>query len=150
MLTIEKKLADKNTAAIIAFFFGFLGLHIIYLKKPWWQAALYLLASAIGIPAMIYLYQHDWQYGAMWYVSLFFIASYLAGLIASLCYALFSTHRWLRYMNLDAHAQNMQKPEHQITSAGVFCAIMTLMLMTGVLVSYIALGFQRYFESVTL
>lgn len=136
---------NKNTATLLAFWGGFLGLHFLYLRKPIWQIVLQILLLIIAIPSIIYLVKHDWQFGLAWLGLTCGLINILISYICAICYGLWGAKRWHAYLN-DNDAYILTQDFKDLSTTGVFTAIMALLFGCGFLMTYIALLSQRYYE----
>lgn len=123
----------KSLAALLAFLFGALGAHRIYLGRPrWW---LPLAVTALTVPLLIGV--RNWYQTPAFFV---LMVPVVAGFIEALVLALMSDDRFDARFNAATERRN-----HSGWDA-VLVAIATLMVGATVLMTSLVLLFQTIFE----
>jgi len=123
----------KSLAALLAFLFGALGAHRIYLGRPrWW---LPLAVTALTVPLLIGV--RNWYQTPAFFV---LMVPVVAGFIEALVIALMSDDRFDTRFNAATERRN-----HSGWDA-VLVAIATLMVGATVLMTSLVLLFQTIFE----
>ena len=123
----------KAFAALLAFLFGGLGIHRLYLgQRRWW---LPLSITLLMIPLLIGV--QNWYQTPPFFVMMVPI---LAGFVEALVIALTADEKFDARFNPDAGRKNQSGWD------AVLVAIATLMVGTTILMTTIALLFQTWFE----
>lgn len=154
----SKNSKNRLLATILAFTLGFFGAHLIYLQKPKWQALLHFSTAVLGIFSVVNLIKIDWEFGLLWLGAGIGMLGLTTAYFTTMFYALTPVWRWQNYLNKNINKNHINiknnknnkeatAEDNKIEAAGVFMAILSLMLAMGSLMAFIALGFQRYFES---
>jgi TM2 domain-containing membrane protein YozV len=124
----------KSLAALLAFLFGALGMHRLYLGQPrWW---LPLAASALMLPLLVGV--HNWYQSPAFFVLMVPVA---AGFIEALVLALMPDEKFDARFNPGIERRNDSGWD------AVLVAIATLMIGATVVITAIVLLFQTVFES---
>jgi TM2 domain-containing membrane protein YozV len=123
----------KTVAALLAFVFGALGLHRVYLhRRGWWLPPAITL---VALPLLVGV--RNWYQTPAFFV---LMAPVVAGFIEALFLALMPDARFDQRFNAQSDRRNRSG------WPAVFVAIATLMVGTIVLLTTIALLFQAVFE----
>jgi|SRR5882672_6172850 len=123
----------KALAALLAFIFGALGLHRLYLGQPrWW---LPMSVTLLMIPLLIGV--RNWYQTPAFFVLIVPIA---AGFVEALVIALTADAKF------DARFNALSGRTNQSGWDAVLVAIVTLLVGTTILMTAIVLLFQTYFE----
>jgi TM2 domain-containing membrane protein YozV len=124
----------KSLAALLAFLFGALGAHRIYLNRPrWW---LPLAVTALTIPLLVGV--RNWYQSPAFFV---LMVPVVAGFIEALVLALMPDEKFDARFNGGADRRNSSGWD------AVLVAIATLMVGATVLMTVLALLFQTIFEN---
>ena len=135
---------NKTTAAWLAFIFGQLGVHRLYLfgfRDLW--AWLHPLVAALGWWGVerVRLYGQDDQLAWLLIPLLGFTLAGTA--LTAIYYGLMSSEKWNARFNPQADATAEPGQTHWLTIGAV---VMALLIGTTVLMSRLVFSFQRYFE----
>lgn len=127
----------KTVAALLAFAFGALGLHRVYLRqRGWWLS---LSITLVTLPLLIGV--RNWYQTPAFFL---LMVPVLGGFIEALVLALMPDARFDQRFNAGVDRQNRSGWN------AVLVAIVTLMVGTIVLLTTIALLFQAVFEPIAV
>jgi hypothetical protein len=138
---------NKTLAAWLTFLFGPIGLHRFYLYG-WTDTLGWLIPipTALGI----YGFERVQEFGLddvlSWWLLPIFGFTLAATCLNAIVFGLMQTHQWNQRFNPGA---DLEHPAGQTQWATIFAIVASLMVGTAAMLSGLAYGFQRYFESTT-
>ncbi len=144
-INLDDQMKNKTLAAWITFLFGPLGFHRFYL---------YGFSDTIGwllpIPTALgyYGFERVGQYGlddvVSWWLLPLFGFTLASTCLNAIIYGLMTPEEWNRRFNPN---QDIKNPAGNTRWATIGVIVLSLMIGTVALLSGLAYGFQRYFES---
>ncbi len=136
---------NKTLAAWLTFLFGPIGLHRFYLYG-WTDTLGWLIPipTALGIYGFERIQQFGLDDVLSWWLLPIFGFTLAATCLNAIIFGLMKPHEWNQRFNPDADPEH---PAGQTRWATIGAIVISLMVGTAAMLSGLAYGFQRYFES---
>lgn len=136
---------NKTLAAWLTFLFGPIGMHRFYLYG-WTDTLGWLIPipTALGIYGFERIHQFGLDDVLSWWLLPVFGFTLAATCLNAIIFGLMKPHEWNQRFNPDADPED---PAGQTQWATIGAIVISLMIGTAAMLSGLAYGFQRYFES---